>query len=61
MAELVIPLDELNEPQRETVDRLLATVRGMHYADIVVRRDGKDWGFEADFLSKATIREARDA
>ncbi len=58
MPELVIPLDELNEWQRETIGRLLETVRGMHYADIVVRRDGKDWGFEADFLKKAEIRDA---
>jgi hypothetical protein len=40
----------LNEPQMESLYKLAKAVRGMHYANIVVRNNGQDVHFEADWL-----------
>ncbi len=46
-------LQELNEPQRQTIERLRQSLKWSHYTNVVVRKDGQDWIFEADWLRKA--------
>lgn len=43
----------LNEPQRETLARLRKALRGAHYTNVCVRKDGQDMWFEADWLRNA--------
>lgn len=43
----------LNEPQTDTIDRLRHKLRGAHYVDVVVRKDGQDHHFECDWLRHA--------
>lgn len=43
-------LDHLNEWQLDSLQELAKAVRGMHNADIQVRKDGQDIWFQADWL-----------
>jgi len=46
-------LDKLNEPQRQTLDRLRRTLFWSSRTDVMVRKDGQDHWFEADWLRDA--------
>jgi len=50
MPELTLSLDKLNELQIAGLHRLVRMLKGMHYADIVVRTGAQDHYFEADWL-----------
>jgi hypothetical protein len=41
---------ELNSFQLEHFEEMLKTLKWCHYANIIVRKDGQDFSFEADWL-----------
>jgi hypothetical protein len=49
----------VNEPQQRDIDELLRILPGAHYVDVVVRIDGQDKHFEADWLY-ALLREVSE-
>ena len=49
-------LASLNEPQRATIDKLRRTLFWSHHTDVIVRKDGTDHHFEADWLRDALDR-----
>jgi hypothetical protein len=54
----------LNEPQQQSIAALVAFSRGMSRADVIVRKNGEDHGFEVDWLKHikrvdGTTAEAR--
>lgn len=58
---LEIPEEHLNELQRRSILKLLADVKGMHYADIQVRKGGRDHQYEADWLRHLRLAEPSPA
>lgn len=46
-------LEKLNDPQRQTLDRLRMTLFWSKSTDVKVRKDGQDYWFEADWLRDA--------
>ena len=44
---------KINELQKESIERLRKTLEWSHYANVVVRKDGQDIVFEADWLRDA--------
>lgn len=52
-----IPNGSINGFQVESIKRLLESCKGMHYADVQVRKGGKDLSFQADWLRHVVITE----
>jgi hypothetical protein len=52
---LYLPDEHLNELQRRSIEHLIEAVRGMHYADVTIRKGGADHHFEADWLRHLQI------
>lgn len=48
-----------NKPQRKTIEELLKLLPSAHHVDVVVRIDGQDKYFEADWLY-AYLREVEE-
>ncbi len=46
-------LESLNEPQQDSIDKLRKTLEWSHYVNVIVRKDGQDHHFEADWLRDA--------
>jgi len=53
-------LGTINELQRASVSKLRATLRWSSHTDIIVRKDGQDHHFEADWLRDALDRLCGD-
>lgn len=51
---------ELNEPQKVTIERLSKILPIAHYTNIVVRIDGQDEVYEADWLKSIFRRRVSD-
>lgn len=49
---------DLNDPQWESAKRMAKLEPGWHYCDLLIRYDGKDNLFEADFM-RAFFQEVR--
>lgn len=49
-------MESLNEPQRQTVDRLRRTLFWSSYTNLMVRKDGENHWFEVDWLRDALDR-----
>ena len=55
---IVLELD-INELQLDSIKRLIAYMPWSHHADIIVRKDGQDKHFEADWLKGARLRDSK--
>lgn len=51
---------DLNELQLRSLERLLATLPWSHHVDTIVRKDGKDYHFETDWLKDAKLESEED-
>jgi hypothetical protein len=52
-----IPDEHVNSLQVRSIYELLKAAKGMHYADVGMRINGQDVGFQADWLRHMTIIE----
>jgi len=49
-------LETVNDLQRETIAKLRSTLELSHYTGIIIRKDGQDHHFQADWLRDALKR-----
>jgi hypothetical protein len=54
---LDLPDESVNELQRRSIIKLIDTLKWSKSADIVVRKDGQDHRFEADWLKHLKFSE----
>lgn len=47
---------DLNEPQRETLNRIKGMIPGSHWLNLIVRYEGENYLFEADFLKNLILK-----
>lgn len=55
-----IPDHCLNKLQKQSLDELLRVARGMHYANIVVRINGENRVFEADWIKSIVLEKGNE-
>lgn len=51
--------DKLNDPQRESVQKLIPVLWAAHYTDIIVRVNGEDRRYQGDWLKHLFPRPDR--
>ena len=49
-------IETINESQLESIQHIRGFINGAHHVDLVIRHDGQDKRFEADWLSDALDR-----
>lgn len=47
---------EMNDAQLESFKKMVEKSKGMHYADVTMRKDGANHHFEADWIKNITIQ-----